>query len=194
MVAKQLHRRPMVPRPRGSGVQPTMSVVEFIDVVNSRVLLGVFLARLRGIRQIHIYLHGEAETQPACKDELLALSCICGFRPLHEQPIMSPSPEDLAAPPRCSRKSLRQCEVICCKTRGEARQGRHGVHCNRTQRGGGCMIERDLVRCQSIECSGEVEGAHERDTLAASFTGSRDVDRASAATRLLSAAGSGCHT
>jgi hypothetical protein len=37
------------------------------------------------------------------------------------------------------------------------------------------MIERDLVRCQSIECSGEVEGAHERDTLAASFTGSRDV-------------------
>jgi hypothetical protein len=42
-----------------------------------------------------------------------------------------------------------------------------------------------------------VEGkwrAHERDTLAASFTGSRDVDRASAATRLLSAAGSGCHT
>jgi hypothetical protein len=39
MVAKQLQRRPIVPRPRGSGAQPTMSVVEFIDVVSLRVLL-----------------------------------------------------------------------------------------------------------------------------------------------------------
>jgi hypothetical protein len=111
MVAKQLHRRPTVPRPRGSGAQPMMSAVEFIAVVNSSFVACFLQACTASSGYMYVYLHDEAETLPACRtkcrrsDAYVAVEAVMGD-------LSWRLTRRTSQHCRCSRKLLWQCAVI----------------------------------------------------------------------------------
>jgi hypothetical protein len=142
MVTKQFHKRPMVPRPRGSGAQPTISVVEFMRL-SMRERRGESFCESTWHQAVYIYIYASATrlilslpVKTKCWRSVTggAVEAVCG------RPIMSASSKDSQNRRGCSRKSLWQCKVT--PHSKESRQANVDISCKRIPQGNGCMIQR----------------------------------------------------